>query len=127
MVVVFANRNGNVIVVEAIAHIAARIGSAVANELNLAVTNGEQVPTDWSGDIYLTMLSKEGKAMRWLACSMLPEEYAENIADRDCSWPEARTFFQLWSGCEDMMLDAMVGCAMERGSHHMSLHQPCLM
>ena len=48
----------------AVAHIAARIGSAAAKELRLAVANGEQVPTDWSGDSYLTMLSKEGKAMR---------------------------------------------------------------
>ena len=51
--------------------------------LTLSVANGEQVPHEWSDDSYLTMLSKEGKAMRWLACSLLPEEYAKNIADRD--------------------------------------------
>ena len=68
------------------------------------------------------MLSKEGKAMRWLACTMPPGQYVKNLEDKDCSWPDTRTFFQLWSGCEDLMLAAMVGCAMDRQPQHMSLH-----
>ena len=79
----------------AIAHIAAQIGDAAAKELNIAVANGEQIPPEWSSDPHLTMFSKEGTAMRWLACTMLPAQYARNPEDKDCSWPEARTFFQL--------------------------------
>ena len=66
----------------AVAHIAAKIGSAAAKGLNLSVANGAQVPAEWSGDSYLTMLSKEGKAMRWLACTMLPGQYAKPLKTR---------------------------------------------
>ena len=60
--------------------------------MNLAVANGGKIPAEWAEDKYLLDLSAEGKVLRWLACSLLPDVYRQNVADPDCHWPEARTF-----------------------------------
>ena len=76
----------------AIKHISDKIGSTAAKKMNLAVANGGKIPAEWAEDKYLLDLSAEGKALRWLACSLLPDVYRQNVSDPDCHWPEARTF-----------------------------------
>ena len=45
--------------------------------LRIAVFNGESISASYMGNRYLRMFSREGRAMRWVATSIIPDVYEE--------------------------------------------------
>jgi hypothetical protein len=57
-----------------------------------------------------------------VACSLWPDVYARCKADPDKPWPEASTFFFMWSAVEDYILTSFINRALETEIQHLSLH-----
>ena len=93
-------------------------------QLPTAVLYGGSYPANCSGQAFLQNLSRASMYCRWLACSLLPQEYAFFSTD-ECGKknPEASVLAHLYTACEDATLSAWTHAVMERlRPTHLSLH-----
>lgn len=91
--------------------------------LALAVAHGMAVPVDlpqgvkdWCRDV-----GAEARALRWLACSQLPELHMKLI-EEGRRWPENACFALWWQTLEDRVLMHVVSWLLEAHRDHLSLH-----
>ena len=60
--------------------------------------------------------------LRWLACSILKEEYEELEKNSDKPYPGATTFFYMWAAIEDAVLEHWCNLLLKKRPKHLSLH-----
>jgi len=108
--------------------------AAVCRKLNLpphmgkevltCALHGGDVPEDdvAVADSFLTKLRAEARALRWLAVSLLPEQYHTFCSDTTLLWPEATTFHYMWTAAEDMCLSAWIDYVRSLPVQRLSLH-----
>ena len=101
------------------------IGDSVnAKELLVSIGNGASLPEALQSDDFFSKLRKESILLRWIACTQMPEAYAEAQEKSKSEWPEATTFFLWWTGAEDAILESMMRNIRIVGDRisHLSLH-----
>ena len=96
-----------------------------AKSVLIKVAHGGSVPEtgDHAVDELLSGISREGRLMRWLACSALPEVYA--VAQQNAKKyprPEATVFHYFWATVENQCLVSFARLAQMRPVRHLSLH-----
>ena len=70
----------------------------------------------------LAELRSEGRALRWVATSVLPELHDTMVADSGRKWPEATVFHHMWTMVEDACVEAWIEFARKLSPSHLSLH-----
>eukprot|EP00972_Heterocapsa_arctica_P041811 6164486-Heterocapsa_arctica.AAC.1 len=99
---------------------------ADGKELLINVLNGQAlVLADKKPEakIFLSLLSDEGRLLRWLAVTLRPDLFKRLCAlEKTTSWPEAAAFFYLWTPVEDYVLEALTDFVRHEPVEHMSLH-----
>jgi hypothetical protein len=91
--------------------------------LIMEVANGKAMPEVSDADVrdFLTGVSQEGRLLRWLSCSLLPECHAKFIA-ADRKWPESSVMHYVWASVEDQCLLSWQQYTMSKSVKHLSLH-----
>ena len=74
-----------------------------------AVFNGEAVEDAYMSNNYLRNISREGRAMRWIAGTLIPDVYEKLTADAKKGWAEASAQSYLIAGVEARVLGALAG------------------
>ena len=87
-----------------------------------AVMNGGGLTSRWADNPFLKQLQQLARFMRWLSCSLLPDVYHHCREIEHRKFPEASTFFFMWSAVEDQILAAWTDFVMELQVTHLSLH-----
>ena len=101
-------------------------------ELQVSDSHGKKLVTAWlSGgtldksfkDIpFARNIQRASIYLRWLACSVLAEDYEELETRSDKPYPGATAFFYMWSGVEDAVLEAWSDFLLLKRPTHLSLH-----
>ena len=101
-------------------------------ELKVSDSLGKKIVTAWlSGgtpdksfkDIpFVKSIQRASIYLRWLACSVLAEDYEELEMRSDKPYPGATAFFYMWSGVEDTVLEAWCDFLLLKRPTHLSLH-----
>jgi len=84
--------------------------------------NGSALIPPWETNEFLLNLQKLARFLRWLACSLLPDVYAKVATDSERTFPEASTFYYMWTAVEDQILTAWIDHVMQHPVSHLSLH-----
>ena len=88
----------------------------------LGVLSGSAIPEALRGVGFVKTLSSASRLLRWLACSQMPEVYAELSQDSSVTWPEASTMAHLWQRCEAKCTRAWADWVLEKPVDHVSAH-----
>ena len=64
--------------------------------------------------------------MRWIACSPQQDLYSQVESDDSNAWPENTVFHYLWTGVEDVCLEALTDFIRQEPIVHLSLHFDCV-
>ena len=95
---------------------------AKAKQIVLGVLNGMRIPEHLNDHAFLNSLKREGRLLRWIACTLNPTFHTTILEHSDKEWPEATTFFYTWSAVEDWVIEALSTFAMALHPSHLSLH-----
>jgi hypothetical protein len=95
---------------------------AAGKPLLNAVVNAKGLQAPHDDNLFLASLTRASRYMRWLACSVLPGVYKEAADDPTRRFPEATTFYRLWTAVEDAILTEWCSFAMRSSPSHLSLH-----
>ena len=91
-------------------------------KLVTAVLSGA-TPTKSQMDIpFVRNIHRASIYLRWLACSVLVEDYEELEKRNDKPYPGATTFFYMWSAVEDTILESWSNYLLSKRPTHLSLH-----
>lgn len=93
---------------------------AEGKEVLIKALNGEGGVSQESA--ILKSLRTEGRVLRWLAVSVLPDLHDAIIAAKTKDWPEATAFHHLWTIAEDICLEAWMKFCLRLNPSHLSLH-----
>ena len=100
---------------------------AEGKQLLLETANGASMDKNSrlsaDGQKFLQELSDESRALRWLACTQLPDLYTEIRGQKKSGWPEATVFSYWWTAAEDYILQHILhGIRMHYLPGHISCH-----
>lgn len=87
-----------------------------------AVYNGGRVPSVPGNAAFLEELAKEGRMARWVACTNLPDVYADARKSETRRFPESTTLHYFWTPVEDHILRSWCRFVKEKPTAHLSLH-----
>lgn len=95
---------------------------STGKELLSSVMGGSALTPPWDKNAFLPEVQKLARYMRWVACSLLPDVYQTCCTHEQRSYPEASTFFFMWSAIEDFILSAWLEATTQYTIRHLSLH-----
>ena len=91
-------------------------------ELCLAVGNGKTIPEDKKDIRVLQDIRSEGRIFCWASVTLDQEVHDALLQDDTVEWPEATSWFYLWSGVESWSLATMRRVVLQWRPQHLSLH-----
>eukprot|EP00435_Cladocopium_sp_Y103_P038419 s1353_g10.t1 len=100
-----------------------QVSKAEGKRILTAVFNGGSIPAGHSKNDVLNHLQKASIWYRWVAASLLPDEYKALCEDPAKKYPEASVLSLLYTACEDFVLSRWAYFLESKyRPRHMSLH-----
>ena len=91
-------------------------------EICLGVINGSSIPEGHEHRQVLKQLRTEGRLLRWASATVDREFHTKVVETPEVDWPEATTFFYLWTGAEAWVAEALSTAVRAAQPLHHSLH-----
>ena len=91
-------------------------------KLVTAVLSGGAPSKEHKDSAFLQKIQKASIYLRWLACSVLRDDYLELELRGDKPYPGATAFFYMWAAVEDYILEKWCAFIKSHSPKHLSLH-----
>eukprot|EP00438_Fugacium_kawagutii_P027022 Skav232520 [mRNA] locus=scaffold1096:926666:934699:- [translate_table: standard] len=99
-----------------------RLSEAEGKQIVTSVLSGGAPPQSHKDEPFLLSMQKASIYLRWLACSLLKDDYAELEKSSDKPFPGATAFFYMWAAIEDYVLEHWCAILIAKKPSHLSLH-----
>ena len=87
-----------------------------------AILNGGTLPEKLKDCTWTRRLQRASIYFRWLACSLLQDDYKELLRKGEKPFPSATMFYYMWTAVEDFVLEHWCRFLLRLKPTHLSLH-----